>query len=121
MADSETFKLAFEALQPQIAEWKRQHKKLYLLRSSGLGRAKGVEDIPFVLRHPERAELSRMLREMSKDPVAAVNNTVFELALHPDRATLGRLADEIPAVLIQLYDGLKEQVGFSLDFSAQEL
>lgn len=109
------------ALQGQIAEWKKQYKRVYLLRAKGLTTRKALQDIPFILRHPDRAEMARMIREHGKDALGAMQNLVLDIALHPDRATLGALCDEMPMLAAELQVGIKEHLGADLDFSAQVL
>lgn len=121
MNRTEAFNLAFEGLQARIADWKSQFKRVYLVALKGISSPERIRDIPFVVRHPERAELSRMMKESGKDPLGAVNNLMFDITLHPDRAALGRLTEDMPALMIELQDALKDQIGLGLDFSAQEL
>ena len=121
MARTDAFNQTFENLQSQIAGWKSQHGRVYLVGLSGLNEPTTVRDIPFIFRHPGRSEISRMVRDASKDPIGAVSNLVLDIALYPDRTTLGGLFEQLPGLPVALQDGLKDKIGVGLDFSAQEL
>lgn len=121
MDRNDTFDATLAGLQEQIAAWKKQYKRVYLLRPKGFATAKAVRDIPFILRHPERFEMARMIREHSKDALGAMQNLVLDIALHPDRATLGALCEEMPMLAAELQVGIKEHLGADMDFTAQVL
>lgn len=121
MNRSDAFNNTFESLRDQIATWKGQHGKVYLVGLSGLDDCAAVRDVPFIFRHPARAEISRMVRDASKDPIGSISNLVQDIALYPDRATLGTLLEQLPGLAPALQDGLKDHIGVGLDFTAQVL
>ncbi len=116
-----TMQETLDGLKDQIGAWKGEHGRLFLVKLTGLEQPAKIRDIPFIVRKPARAELARMVRDGSKDPLGSVQNLMLDITLHPDRTKLAALFEELPALAIGLQDSLKDVVGIGLDFSAQEL
>lgn len=112
---------ALERLKPTIEAWKKTHGKVLLLTPSGLVQAARLEDIPFIIRKPTRAEMSRALRDNAKDPLGAIQNLMLDATLSPDRVILAQLFEELPGLAGALQSGMTEMLGIGLDFSATEL
>lgn len=80
------------------------------------------ESRTYYFKKPGKADISRYLASAAKGKLTqAVQNMVFELAVHPAKAELQNEFEERPGLLVALNNALQNAVGINEEFNVKKL
>ena len=102
-----------EALPKEVIEAKNAGPVLQLT---------GEDDSLYFFKKPGKPDINRYLASAAKGKLAsAVQNLVYDLAVHPNREDLKRKFDKKPGLIVALNNALQNAVGLNEDFDVKKL
>ena len=82
----------------------------------------GENDEKYYFKKPGQPDMNRFLATSSKGKMAvAVNNLVYDMAIHPSAEDLKREFREKPGRVVALNNAIQTEIGLNEDFAVKKL
>lgn len=106
-----------QATPEMIEQWKKENEEVWEMT----GELDDYREVKVYFRKPKRADTSRLIKEIAKDPERAVNNLIFGCLLYPPADELKKEIEKRPGLIMVLGNELQKLIGSNVDFLSKKL